>query len=136
MGAARARWGVGHGQDGEVPDTRGVPDRDGGVLGRDGRFQTGDGIPDACGDSRHDVMGYETGDDEVSGSSRVTTLTSHQSGILHSLIFGFIWRWCRYLNTTYYHKIYLNFLHPVVVETQQSSLDCVCTLHTLCTLLY
>ena len=33
-------------------------------------------------------MGYETGDDEVQGRGRVTTLTSHQSEILHSLIIG------------------------------------------------
>ena len=36
--------------------------------------------------SRHGMMGYQTGDDEVPGRGRVTTLTSHQSEILHSLI--------------------------------------------------
>ena len=32
-------------------------------------------------------MGYQSGDDGVPGRGGVTTLTSHQSGILHSLIF-------------------------------------------------
>ena len=32
-------------------------------------------------------MGYQAGDDGVPGRGRVTTLTSHQSEILHSLIF-------------------------------------------------
>ena len=33
------------------------------------------------------MVGYQTGDDEVPGRGRVTTLMSHQSEILHSLIF-------------------------------------------------
>ena len=33
------------------------------------------------------MMGYQTGDDGVPGRGRVSTLTSHQSEILHSLIF-------------------------------------------------
>ena len=39
--------------------------------------------------SRHGMMGYQTGDDGVPGRCRVTTLTNHQSGILHSLIFHY-----------------------------------------------
>ena len=37
--------------------------------------------------SRHGMMGYQTVGDGVSDSDAVTTLTNHQSGILHSLIF-------------------------------------------------
>ena len=33
------------------------------------------------------MMGYQSGDDGVPGRGGVTTLTSQQSGILHSLIF-------------------------------------------------
>ena len=33
------------------------------------------------------MMGYQTGDDWVPGRGRVKTLKSHQSEILHSLIF-------------------------------------------------
>ena len=36
------------------------------------------------------MMGYQTGDNGVRGRGRVTTLTSHQSEILHSLIFNAI----------------------------------------------
>ena len=37
------------------------------------------------------MMGYQTGDDGVLGMGRVTTLMSHQSEILHSLIFYIIY---------------------------------------------
>ena len=33
------------------------------------------------------MMGYQSGDDGMPGRGGVTTLMSHQSGILHSLIF-------------------------------------------------
>ena len=38
--------------------------------------------------SRHGMIEYQTGDDRVSVRGRVTTLTSHQGGILYSLIFN------------------------------------------------
>ena len=67
---------VGHQTGGGVPDIGGgIPD-------------AGDGIPDAGWGSRHGMMGYQTGHDGVPGRGRVTTLMSHQSGILHSLIFS------------------------------------------------
>ena len=45
-------------------------------------FQTWDD-----GGTRQWMMRYQTGDDGVPGRGRVTTLTGHQSEILHSLIF-------------------------------------------------
>ena len=36
------------------------------------------------------MIGCEPGDDGVPGRDGVTTLPSHQSGILHSLIFSFV----------------------------------------------
>ena len=50
-------------------------------------FQTGDGIPDVGGVPGMVMMGYKTGNDGVTGRDGVTTLMSHQSEILHSLIF-------------------------------------------------
>ena len=35
------------------------------------------------------MMGCQSGDDGVPGRGGVTTLMSHKSGILHSLIFSF-----------------------------------------------
>ena len=35
------------------------------------------------------MMGYQSGDDGMPGRGGVTTLTSHQSGILHPLIFKY-----------------------------------------------
>ena len=67
------RWGSRHGY--RVPD-----------MGMG--FQTGDGGTRHRWGSRHEMMGYQT-EDEVPVRGRVTftTFTSHQSGILHSLIF-------------------------------------------------
>ena len=59
--------GVGFQSCSGIPDTDGVPDRDDGVPDRDC------GVPDR-------MMGFQTW-------GKVTTLTSHQSEILHSLIF-------------------------------------------------
>ena len=73
-----------------IPDTGGDPDRDHGVPDRDG------GVPDRWWDtrcrwgSRHGVMGYQIGDDGMPGRDGVTTLMSHWSGILHSVIFSFL----------------------------------------------
>ena len=82
------------GQDGGVGHWGGLPDRR--WSSRHGMefqsgvgFQTRDGVPykgwvpDRWWDSRHQMMGFRTGDDGV------TTLTSHQSRILYSLIFFF-----------------------------------------------
>ena len=57
-------------------------------------FQTGDGVPNSGWDtrhgrgSRHCMMVCQIGDRGVPGRGGVTTLTNHQSGILHSLIFN------------------------------------------------
>ena len=59
----------------------GKPDAGGGIP------DASDGIPNASGIPPHGMMGYQTGDDGVPGRDRVTTLMSHQSEILHSLIF-------------------------------------------------
>ena len=58
----------------------GIPDRDGVVPDR--------GWDKICRQgSKHGMMGYQTWDDGVPGRGRVATLMSHQSEILHSLIF-------------------------------------------------
>ena len=84
-------------QDG-VPVRDEVPDKGWGSRHEDGGFRQGvefliwGGVADkGCGTrhrwgSRHGIMGYQT-DDGVSVRGGVTTFTSHQSGILHSLIF-------------------------------------------------
>ena len=58
----------------------GIPDRDGGVPDRWWYTRCRWG-------ARHGMMGYQTGGDGVPGRGRVKTLMSHQSEILHSLIF-------------------------------------------------
>ena len=58
----------------------GVSDSDGGIsdMGWDTRCRWG---------SKHEMIGYWTGDDRVPGRGGVTTLMSNQSEILHSSIF-------------------------------------------------
>ena len=93
-------WGWGGGTGGGISYKGWVPDRSGGSSqgwgSRQGMgFQTCDGVPDrGCGTkhrwgSRHGMMIYQT-DGGVPGRGGVTTFTSHQSEILHSLIFSFL----------------------------------------------
>ena len=54
-------------------------------------------VPDTGGvGSRHGMMGYQTGDG-VPVRGGVRTFTSHQSGILHSLIFLNLSNWTKEL---------------------------------------
>ena len=57
------------------------------------RFQTRSGVPDRGWGSRHGMMGYQT-EDGVPVRGGVATFMSHQSGILHSLIFLIVVRRC------------------------------------------
>ena len=99
MGFQTWRWGSRHGD--RVPDKGwgswhgdGLPDMGVGFQPRDGvpdmgmGFQTGDGGTRHRWGSRHGMKGYQTeGGVPVRGGVTFTTFTSHQSGILHSLIF-------------------------------------------------
>ena len=102
VGLGHWGWGGGTGVGHLTRD--GVPDKGWGSRHEDGfqiwggipdmgmGFKTRDGVPDrGCGarhrwGSRYGMMGYQT-DDGVPVRGGVTTFTSHQSGIFHSLIF-------------------------------------------------
>ena len=100
MGAVKVRWGRGKMVGWGEWDTRqewASSQEWGSIQGMgfhtEMGFQSWDGVPDRGWDtrhrlgSRHGMVGYQTWDDGMSDRGRVTTLTSHQSGILHSLIF-------------------------------------------------